>query len=49
MDKKRILILEGKITLRGSILPIYPEIYNPVLEELEEFGIKFNHQKNMIE
>ena len=39
------LILEGKITLRGSVLPIYPEIYNPVLEELEEFGIKFSHRK----
>ena len=43
------LILEGKITLRGSVLPIYPEIYNPVLEELEEYGIKFNHQKRIIE
>ena len=43
------LILEGKITLRGSVLPIYPEIYNPILEELKEFGIKFSHQKKMIE
>jgi len=32
------LILEEKIALRGSVLPIYPEIYNSVLEELEEFG-----------
>ncbi len=39
------LILEKKITLRGSVLPIYPEIYNPVLEELEKFGIKFSHKK----
>jgi saccharopine dehydrogenase (NADP+, L-glutamate forming)/spermidine synthase len=39
------LILEGKITLTGSVLPIYPEIYNPVLEELEEFGIKYSHRK----
>ena len=43
------LILEGKITLRGSVLPIYPEIYNPVLEELEEYGIKYEHQKRIIE
>ena len=42
------LILEDKITLRGSVLPIYPEIYNPVLEELEKFGIKFTHRKKMI-
>jgi saccharopine dehydrogenase-like NADP-dependent oxidoreductase len=43
------LILEGKITLRGSVLPIYPEIYNPVLEELEEFEIKYSHRKRIIE
>jgi len=42
------LILEGKIKIRGSVLPIYPEIYNPVLQELEEYGIKFNHQKKKI-
>ncbi len=41
------LILEGKITIRGSVLPIYNEIYNPVLEELEKFGIKYRHQKRM--
>lgn len=43
------LILEGKIKLRGSVLPIYPEIYNPVLEELEEFGIKYSHRKRIFE
>lgn len=42
------LILEGKISLRGSVLPIYPEIYNPVLEELQDFGIKYVHQKRPI-
>ena len=43
------LILEGRITIRGSVLPIYPEIYNPILEELDEFGIKFSHQKRVID
>ncbi len=43
------LILEGQIKLRGSVLPIYPEIYNPILKELEEFGIKFSHKKKLIE
>jgi saccharopine dehydrogenase-like NADP-dependent oxidoreductase len=42
------LILDGKISLKGSVLPIYPEIYNPVLQELEEFGIKYEHQKKRI-
>jgi hypothetical protein len=43
------LILEGKIKIRGSVLPIYPEIYDPVLEELEEYGIKYKHQQRTIE
>ena len=43
------LILEEQIKLRGSVLPIYPEIYNPVLEELEELGIKFCHTKKILE
>ncbi|MCP4176728.1 MAG: saccharopine dehydrogenase [bacterium] len=42
-------ILEGKIKKRGSVLPIYPEIYNPVLMELEELGIKFNHQRRILD
>ncbi|MFC1492843.1 saccharopine dehydrogenase C-terminal domain-containing protein [candidate division KSB1 bacterium] len=29
------LILENKITERGVIMPIFPDIYNPVLKELE--------------
>jgi saccharopine dehydrogenase (NADP+, L-glutamate forming) len=43
------LILEGNIKIRGSVLPIYPEIYNPVLQELEEYGIKYNHQKKILD
>jgi saccharopine dehydrogenase (NADP+, L-glutamate forming)/spermidine synthase len=42
------LILEGKITVRGSVLPLYPEIYNPVLEELKEYGIAYSHRKREI-
>jgi saccharopine dehydrogenase (NADP+, L-glutamate forming) len=33
------LILEGKITLTGVQIPVVPEIYEPVLAELERFGI----------
>ncbi len=36
------LILEGKLNLTGLHIPVLPEIYNPVLERLEEEGIKFN-------
>ena len=35
------LILEGKINLTGLHIPILPEIYNPVMKELEEYGIHF--------
>lgn len=35
------LILEGKVTARGVQIPVMPELYNPVLEELESFGVTF--------
>ncbi|MEN8156138.1 MAG: saccharopine dehydrogenase C-terminal domain-containing protein [Bacteroidota bacterium] len=34
-------ILEGKCRETGVHLPIYPDIYNGVLEELETYGIRF--------
>ena len=36
------LILENKIKLRGLLIPIIPEIYQPVLKELEIRGIRFH-------
>jgi len=39
------LILENKISERGVIMPIYPDIYNPVLKELEtEYDFIFKHK-----
>jgi len=35
------LILLGKINLTGLHIPVVPEIYEPVLKELEEHGIIF--------
>lgn len=35
------MILEGKIALTGVQVPVVPEIYEPVLAELEALGIKF--------
>ncbi len=37
------LILEGKIRLSGLHIPILPEIYDPVLAELEGEGIRFEN------
>jgi hypothetical protein len=36
-----MLILEGKIQLTGLHIPTMPAIYNPVLNELENAGIRF--------
>ncbi len=33
------LILEGKIERRGVIAPVFPEVYNPILDELETLHI----------
>jgi saccharopine dehydrogenase-like NADP-dependent oxidoreductase len=35
------MILNGTIQLKGVHLPIHPEIYNPILDELESYGIEF--------
>ncbi len=35
------MILQGKINTRGLHIPIIPEIYEPVLNELETFNIRF--------
>jgi saccharopine dehydrogenase-like NADP-dependent oxidoreductase len=34
------MIMEGKINLTGVHIPIIPEIYEPVLKELDKLGIK---------
>lgn len=38
------LVLEKRINLTGLHIPIVPEIYKPVLEELELNGIKFTEE-----
>lgn len=39
-------ILNGKITTPGVQLPITKEVYEPILEELEDFGVVF-HEKQV--
>jgi saccharopine dehydrogenase (NADP+, L-glutamate forming) len=38
------LILNKKIKLTGVQIPVIPELYNPILDELEEMGIKFSEK-----
>ncbi len=42
------LILQGKISHRGVLMPIYPEIYAPILTELAEYGIVFSEKTRFI-
>jgi saccharopine dehydrogenase-like NADP-dependent oxidoreductase len=35
------LILKGQITQRGVLMPKHKEIYEPVMKELEEYGVSF--------
>ena len=39
------MILNNKINNRGVLLPIFEEIYNPVLKELEDYNIKFTEKE----
>lgn len=43
------LILTGRLTLTGLQIPISKEIYQPVLKELEEYGIRFHEDTRMID
>ena len=43
------LVLEGKIKLTGLQIPIVPELYNPILNELEQLGIKFVEKVEKVE
>lgn len=38
------MILDGKIDLSGVYRPVVPEIYNPVLSELKQYGIEMKEE-----
>lgn len=40
-----LLILNGKITTPGVQLPIRKEVYQPILKELESYGVVFHEQE----
>ena len=42
------LIIEEKITLTGLHVPVMPEIYLPVLKELEQFDIRFHEEQTSL-
>jgi saccharopine dehydrogenase-like NADP-dependent oxidoreductase len=40
-------LLQGKWSLAGIHLPVLEEIYNPVLDELESMGVKFQESRSL--
>lgn len=42
------ILLEKQIKYKGVLLPIIPEIYEPVLKELEDYGISFIEEEIII-
>jgi len=38
------MMMLGQIKLRGVHIPVLPELYTPILKELEEYGVTFNEE-----
>ena len=43
------LILQGEIRLTGVHIPVVPEIYDPVLDELEALGVRMEERVELLE
>jgi saccharopine dehydrogenase (NADP+, L-glutamate forming) len=41
-------LIKGEIKLRGVQIPVMPEIYEPILKELEQYGIAFDEKETRI-
>ena len=42
------MILHEQIDLTGVHIPVIPDIYNPLLDELRENGIKFSEKSEIL-
>lgn len=42
------LILTGKISKKGIVIPVFKDIYDPILGELQKFNITFNEREEKI-
>ena len=40
------LLMLGKISTTGVNIPTMPEVYEPVMAELEDYGVKFMEQED---
>jgi hypothetical protein len=41
-------LLNNKISKRGVVVPVHKELYEPVLEELKEYGITFQEEQEYL-
>jgi saccharopine dehydrogenase-like NADP-dependent oxidoreductase len=39
------MLMTGQIKLRGVQMPIVPELYQPILSELEQYGVTFKEEE----
>ncbi|WP_210463765.1 saccharopine dehydrogenase family protein [Rufibacter roseolus] len=39
------LLLQGKLQTKGVVVPLKSDFYEPILEELEQYGIRFQEQE----
>jgi len=42
------LVLEGKIRMTGVHVPVHPDIYGPILEELGTLGVRFAEKRRVL-
>lgn len=42
------LVMQGKITAKGVNIPVMKEVYEPVLDELEEYGVVFEEREQVL-
>jgi saccharopine dehydrogenase-like NADP-dependent oxidoreductase len=42
------LVLEKKVEKKGVQIPVFPELYGPILDELNELGIKFSEKRSPV-
>jgi saccharopine dehydrogenase (NADP+, L-glutamate forming) len=39
------LLMQGKVTGRGVVIPVEKELYEPILQELGELGIRLKEKE----
>jgi saccharopine dehydrogenase-like NADP-dependent oxidoreductase len=42
------LVMEGEIKSKGVNIPVLPEVYEPVLKELEQYGVAFRERERVL-